>query len=708
MKQYSSENIKNVALVGHSGSGKTTLTEAMLFEAGRIQRRGTIEGKSTVSDCNEMEHERESSIYSALLSMEWKDSKINLIDTPGFDDFVGEVTTSLKVVDTVVMVVNGQHGVEVGTGVQWRHAKEHNKPVVFAINQMDHENVNMENTIEQLKNSFGRKVTQVQYPLNPGSGFNAIIDVLRMVMYKFPDGGGKPEKADIPEEEMAKAEQMHNELVENVAEVDEGLMELFFEKGTLEEAEMAKGLKIALIKRELFPVFCMSAKKNMGSGRLMGFIDNVAPSASEMPPAAINEGEELTCDPKGDTCIFIYKTVSEANLGDMFFFKVYSGELKTGMELVNETTQSTERFNQLYFISGKTRENADLLTAGDIGATVKLKNSHFNNTLHTKGKKIAIEIITFPEPTVRAAVTSAAKGQEDKLANAMKQLREEDPSITIGYVPELKQTIIAAQGELQLNLIKAKLEKQKIEIAYSEPKIPYRETIQKDFSTSYRHKKQSGGAGQFAEVHMRIDPYTEGMPDPPKLKVRKKEMIELPWGGNLEYVNCIVGGSIDVRFLPAILKGIMEKMEDGPITGSCVRDVRVIIFDGKMHPVDSNDMAFKTAGLMAFKDAFLHANPVLLEPIYEVEVLVPDEMRSDVMSDLQTKRAVVMGMDMEGNFQKITAKVPLAELHNYASTLRSLSQGTAKHRQKYDSYERVPNDIQRKLAKSNEAELEEA
>jgi len=708
MKQYSSEKIKNVVLVGHSGCGKTTLAEAMLFEAGRIPRRGTVEGKNTVSDYNEMEHERESSINSALLTMEWKGSKINLIDTPGFDDFVGEVTTSLKVADTAVLVVNGQHGVEVGTDVQWRHAKEFDKPIVFAVNQMDHENVNMENTIEQLKKSFGRKVTQIQYPLNPGSGFNAIIDVLRMVMYQFPEEGGKPEKVDIPEGEKAKAEKLHNELIETVAEVDEGLMELFFEKGTLEEDEMAKGLKIALIKRELFPVFCMSAKKNMGSGRLMGFIDNVAPSASEMPPAAINDGEELVCDPKGNTCIFIFKTVSEANLGDMAFFKVYSGELKTSMELTNGTTQSNERFNQLYFINGKTRDNADLLTAGDIGATVKLKNSRFNHTLHTKGKEIAIEPITFPEPTVRAAVTSAAKGQEDKLANAMKQLREEDPSITIGYVPELKQTIIAAQGELQLNLMKAKLEKQKIEIAYSEPKIPYRETIQKDCSTSYRHKKQSGGAGQFAEVHMRVDPYSEGMPDPPKLKVRKKEMHDRPWGGNLEYVNCIVGGSIDVRFLPAILKGVMDKMENGPITGSYVRDVRVTIFDGKMHPVDSNDMAFKTAGLMAFKDAFLKADPVLLEPIYEVEVLVPDEMRGDVMSDLQTKRAVVMGMDMEGNFQKIIAKVPLAELHNYASTLRSLSQGTAKHRQKYDSYARVPNDIQRKLAKSNEEELEEA
>lgn len=709
MKNYESKHIRNIAIIGHAGTGKTTLTETMLFEAGVISRRGNVEESNTVSDYHEIEHERVNSIYNTLMYLDWKDSKINIIDTPGFDDFIGEALTALTVADTAVMLLNAQHGVEVQTSILWEYTKQLNKPVIFTINQVDQDNADIESTVEQLKSNFGRKVTVFQYPLNTGSGFNSIIDILRMIMYKFPKGGGKPEKLPIPDEEIQKAEQLHTELIENVAEVEDSLMELYFEKGSLEEDEMKKGLQKALIQRDIFPVFCLSAKQNMGSGRLMGFIDNIVPSPVDMPPLPLNDEQSLACDAKGNPCIFIYKTSSEQSLGEMSFFKVYSGEIKAGMDLMNEKTRSSERFNQLYFINGKNRTNTKTITAGDIGASVKMKNSHTNNTLHLKGNKIEIPLMQFPEPTIRTAVVSINKGEEEKLSIALHQIVEEDLSITVEQSQELKQTIIHAQGELQLNIMKWKLENVfKLSVNYIKPRIPYRETINNSAKSSYRHKKQSGGAGQFAEVYMLIEPYKEGMPDPQGLNVRGRDTIDLKWGGNLVFYNCIVGGAIDVRFLPSILKGVMEKMEDGPMTGSCVRDVRVSIYDGKMHAVDSNDMAFKIAGLMAFKNAFREASPIILEPIYEVEVMVPDEMGGDVMSDLQTRRAVILGMDSGEHGQIIKAKVPLAELHNYSSTLRSISQGRAKHKEKYIEYAPVPFDVQQKLVEEKQKELEEA
>jgi elongation factor G len=703
-------HVKNIALLGHAGSGKTTLAETMLFEAGLINRRGTIEDKNTVSDYNEIEQERGSSVFSTLLHTNWRGYKINIIDTPGYDDFVGEVVSALKVADTGVMLLNAQMGVEVGTALIWEYTEEFRTPMILAVNQVDHEKADFDLTVEQAKESFGSKVTVVQYPYNQGIGFDSIIDVLKMTMYKFRDDGGKPEKMPIPDDEMEKAEQLHNELIETIASNDEGLMELYFEKGTLDEDEMRQGLKLAMINHDIFPLFCLSAKRNMGSGRLMGFIDNVAPSACELPPQKLINGGELDCDDKGDTCIFIYKTISEPHLGDMVFFKVYSGEVQTGTELVNEETGAVEKINQLFVVEGKKRINVNSLKAGDIGTTIKLKGTHTNNTLHTKGKQLQIEPIRFPAPTITTAIVADKQNEEEKLVAALHQLSEEDPTIIVENSHELKQILVHAQGELHLAVLKWKLEHSfKVSATFEKPKIPYRETIQKSVKTEYRHKKQSGGAGQFGEVHMLVEPYYEGMPEPTGFNIRGKDVIDLPWGGKLVFYNCIVGGAIDARFLPSIQKGILEKMQNGPLTGCYVRDVRVCVFDGKMHPVDSNDISFKIAGAMAFKNAFHQADPKLLEPLYDVEVLTPDAVMGDVISDLQTRRAIIMGIDTEKHYQKILARVPLDEMYKYSSTLRSISQGRAKHKISFAEYVPVPFDLQQVLIERHNKEvLEEA
>jgi elongation factor G len=709
MENYDENKVKNIALLGHAGSGKTTLAECMLFEAGLITRRGTVEEGNTVSDYNAIEQEKGSSVYTTLLHTDWKGYKINILDTPGNDDFVGEVVAALKVADTGVMLLNAPFGVEVGTDLIWEYTEKFKTPMIFAVNQVDHEKADFDRTVEEAKGSFGRKVTVVQYPFNQGIGFNAIIDVLKMTMYKFPNEGGKPEKLPIPDSEKERADKLHNELIEAIAENDEGLMEQFFEKGSLDEDEMRKGLKISMIKHELFPVFCLSAKRNMGSGRLMGFIDNVAPSAVEMDPQPLTDGKTLTISAKGNPCVFIWKTISEAHLGDMSFFKIYSGTLSAGTELMNEETGVVEKFSQLFTVEGKKREPVEKLTAGDIGATIKLKSTHTNNTLHGKSEKLEIEPIHFPTPRMRVAIVPTKRGEEEKLAVALHQIQEEDPSLRIEVSPELKQTLLHCQGEIHLSMITNKLQNNfKLSVEFIPPKIPYRETIQKSVQVSYRHKKQSGGAGQFAEVHMQVEPYHEGMPDPKGMTVRGREEHILPWGGKLVFFNCIVGGVIDQRFLPSIMKGIMDKMENGPLTGSYVRDVRVSVFDGKMHPVDSNDMAFKIAGTMAFKDAFNQASPKILEPIYKLEVLCPEDMVGDVMGDLQTRRAIIEGIDSEGHYQKIIARIPLAEILNYASSLKAISQGRAKYNIEFADYAPVPMEIQDKLIKAHQTDLVEA
>ncbi len=698
MAEFDTSHVKNIVLLGHAGSGKTTLAECMLYEAGLINRRGSILEKNTAGDYHELEQDRGNSIFSKLLHAKWRGYKINIIDTPGYDDFVGEVVSALRVADTGVMLLNAYMGVEVGTDVIWDYTEKFKTPMLFAINKLDHEKADFDKTIQQAKDHFGNKVTVVQYPLNQGMSFNSIIDVLKMTMYKFPESGGKPEKFPIPDSERAKADQLHKDLVEAVAVNDETLMEHYLDKGELDEDEMREGLKKSLINHDIFPVFCLSALKDMGSGRLMGFIDNVCPSANEIPPQDTLGGEKLPSNANGPACIFIYKTTSEPHVGEMSFFKVYSGTIKAGVDLVNESTGISEKINQLFVVEGNKRTNTNELVAGDIGATLKLKNTHVNNTLHVKGRNIELAPIQFPPPNLSIAIESSKKGEEEKLAQALHALREEDPTLIVEVSPELRQTIIRCQGDMHLAVAKWKIEHlHKLDVKFSKPRIPYRETIRKTAEANYRHKKQSGGAGQFGEVFIRIEPWYEGIPDPRGLNVRVRDEYPLEWGGKLAYYNCIVGGAIDNRFMPSILKGVMEKMHEGPLTGSYVRDVRVSVYDGKMHPVDSNDISFRIAGLMAFKQAFQQADPQILEPIYHVEVLCPEDLTGSVMGDLQTRRAIVEGMDAEGHFQKIIARVPLAELDNYSSSLRSITQGRAKFRMTFQEYLPVPFEIQRKL-----------
>ncbi len=698
MAEFDTSHVKNIVLLGHAGSGKTTLAECMLYEAGLINRRGTIADQNTTGDYHDLEKERGNSIFSKLLHTKWRGYKINIIDTPGYDDFVGEVISALRVADTGVILINAVMGVEVGTDVIWEYTEKFKTPMIIAITKLDDDDADFDRSVREAKSHFGSNVVLVQYPRQTGSGFHEIIDVLRMTMYKFRDGGGKPDKLPIPEEEKSRADELHKELIEAIASNDEGLMEKYFDKGELDEDEMKLGLRKAMINHDLFPVFCLSAERNMGSGRLMGFIDNVCPSANEMPPQSSKSGEKVNCDANGPACIFIYKTVSEPHVGELSFFKVYSGTIKSGMELENETTGVTEKITQLFLVEGNKRTNVNELVAGDIGATLKLKNTHVNNTLHAKGKSYELEPITFPPPNMTVAIETTKKGEEEKLSQALHQLREEDPTLLVEVSPELRQTLIHCQGDMHLAVAKWKIEhNHKLDVKFVKPRIPYRETIRKPADASYRHKKQSGGAGQFAEVFLRIEPWYEGMPEPKDLTVRGRDVYDLDWGGKLVFYNCIVGGAIDARFLPSILKGVMEKMQNGPLTGSYARDIRVSVYDGKMHPVDSNDISFKIAGLQAFRSAFQQADPQILEPINQVEVLCPDDLTGAVMGDLQSRRAMVEGIDSEGHFQKIIAKVPLAEMDGYSSSLRSITQGRAKFRMHFHAYEPMPFDLQRKL-----------
>jgi elongation factor G len=698
MPEFDTSHVKNIVLLGHAGSGKTSLAECMLFEAGLISRRGNIADRNTTGDYHELEQERGNSIFSKLLHTKWRGYKINIIDTPGYDDFAGEVLSALRVADTGVMLLNAVMGVEVGTDVIWEYTEKFRTPMIFAVNKLDDDAADFDKTVREARAHFGNNVVVVQYPLQTGAGFHEIVDVLRMTLYKFTDTGGKPEKLPIPPEEKEKAEQLHKELVEAVASNDEALMEKYFEKGELDEDEMKAGLKKAMIAHDLFPLFCLSAERNMGSGRLMGFIDNVCPSANEMPAQKTKKGGTLTCDSNGPSCLFIYKTVSEPHIGELSFFKVYSGIVKSGMELENETTGVVEKINQLFLVEGNKRTAVNELGAGDIGATLKLRNTHVNNTLHARGQSIELEPIVFPAPNLTMAIESLRKGEEEKLSQALHVLREEDPTFLVEVSPELKQTLIHCQGDMHLAVAKWKIEhNHKLEIKFVKPKIAYRETIRKMAEASYRHKKQSGGAGQFAEVFMRIEPWYEGIPDPANLTVRGRDEYNLDWGGKLIFYNCIVGGAIDARFLPSVLKGVMEKMHNGPLTGSYARDIRVCVYDGKMHPVDSNDISFKIAGLQAFRHAFQQADPQLLEPVYQVDVLCPDDLTGSVMGDLQSRRAMVEGIDSEGHFQKITARVPLAEMDGYSSSLRSITQGRAKFSMRFYAYEPVPYELQKKL-----------
>ncbi|MEO1450006.1 MAG: elongation factor G, partial [Bacteroidota bacterium] len=638
MKHYQTPNIKNVVLVGGAKSGKTTLAECMMYEGGVLNRMGTVEDGNTVSDFHELELERGNSVFSSILHTEWRGKKINIIDTPGMDDFVGEVIGSLRVADTALVTLHAQHGVEVGTEIAWRYLKQYNKPSIFVVNQLDHPKADFDQTLASARQQFGNGLVVVQYPYRVGEGFNAIIDVLKMVMYKFPDGGGKPEKVPIPDGEKERAADLHNTLVEAAAEHDERLMEMYFEKGELDEDEMREGIRIGMLNRDMFPLFCLSAKRNMGSGRLMGFLGNVAPSAGDMGPEHSTEQQPIPVDAE-ETTLFVFKVSNDKHTGMMSFFKVCSGEVHAGMELHNSNNGVKGKLNQLYAIDGKNRHAVDKLSAGDIGATVKFKDTHINHTLRGSGDEVKIDPITFPSPKIRTAVEAIQQNDEEKMAQALIKMADSDPTLRFEFSKELKQSLIHGQGELHLMSIKWILEHMYgVDITYTDPKISYRETIQQASEGYYKHKKQSGGSGQYAEVYLKIQPYAPDQGPPGDFKVRGTELIELEWGGTLAFHNCIVGGVIDTRFMPAILKGLMEVMENGPITGSYVRDVAVYVYDGKMHAVDSNEISFKIAGAQAFKQAFMDARPKLMEPVYKVEVMVPEEHMGDIMTDLQGRR----------------------------------------------------------------------
>ncbi|MCB9170185.1 MAG: elongation factor G [Flavobacteriales bacterium] len=698
MKQFDAKHIKNIALLGSHGSGKTTLAETMLFEAGLITRRGRVEDKNTVSDHTDLEHERGSSVHSTCLHTEWRNYKINILDTPGLDDLVGETIPALRVADTCVLVLGAQHGVEVGTDLVWGHMQRYDRPVIIAVNQLDHPNADFDATVAQAREHFGNAVTVMQYPVEQGEGFHRIIDLLKMKMYTFKNDGGRPEKEEIPGAERSRAEALHKDLVEKAAENDETLMEHYFEKGELDEDELRQGLKIGMMKRSVFPVFCLSALRNMGSGRLMGFIDNVAPSAVEMPPAPLVDGGALPCKADAPPVLFTFRSLLEPRTGWVTFFKVMSGELRPGMELVNDNTGATERIGQLFIVEGRERKPVDALEAGDIGATLKLKDTATAHTLHAPDQQVKLRPIAFPEPRLRLTIKAKDNKQEEKLHAALLEIQKEDPTVVLQYMRESSQQVVGGQGELHLNLLKWKLEHlYKVDIEFGSPRVPYRETIRRMAEASYRHKKQTGGAGQFAEVHLRIEPWTEDIPEPQGVSIRHKEVHELPTGGKLVFYNCIVGGVIDNKFMPSILKGIMEKMERGPLTGSPARDVRVMVYDGKMHTVDSNDVSFKIAGTMAFREAFTKADPLLMEPVQEVEVRVPEELMGDVMTDLQGRRSVIMGVEGQGRFQVIKAHTPLGELDRYSTTLRSLTQGRGTYTERFLAYQPVPHELQQKL-----------
>lgn len=702
MPNYDSNHVKNIALLGHAGCGKTTLAESMLFDAGVTKRRGSIAARNTVSDYHELETERQSSVFASLLHCPWKDYKINIIDTPGYDDFCGEVISALRVADTGVIVLNAAAGVEVGADIIWEYTDTFKTPTIFVVNKVDLPEADFDRTLREAKSHFGGNVAAVQYPVNAGKDFNCIIDVLNMVMYKFPPEGGKPEKCAIPDEEKDRAETLHKELIESIASNDEGLMEKYFDKGELTEEEMKAGLHASMIKHDIFPLFCVSAEKNMGIGRVLSFIDYVCPAPTEMPAQKTKSGKDVECKSSGPACIFVFKTIIEPHIGELSLFKVFSGTVKTGMELVNENTGATEKFNQLFLMEGHNRVTAQELVAGDIGATIKLRSTHVNNTLHEKGQHIELEPIVFPASNVSVAVSVVNKGDEEKLAQALHTLEEEDATVKFEVSKETKQTLLHCQGELHLKVLQWKIEHiHNLQVKMEKPKIPYRETINRRAESNYRHKKQSGGAGQFAEVYLRIEPWYEGMPNPDGLNLRNKEEIDLPWGGKLVFCNCIVGGAIDTRFLPSILKGVMEKMQNGPLTGCFVRDVRVSVYDGKMHDVDSNDISFKIAGMHAFRQAFMEASPQVLEPIYNVKVQCPDEMVGSVMGDLQSRMGVVEGMEADGHFQRITAKVPLAQMYQYSSSLRSMTGGRARFSMSFDAFSPVSYDVQQKLTEAH-------
>ncbi len=717
MKVYNSHEIKNIALLGNDGSGKTTLTEALLFECGQIKRRGRITAKNTVSDYFPVEQDYGYSVFSTVFHAEWNNKKLNIIDCPGSDDFVGAAMTALNVTDTAVLLINGQFGPEVGTQNHFRYTEKLQKPVIFLVNQLDSEACDYERVVEDLQVIYGQKVVPVQYPVQTGPDFNSLIDVILMKKLTWGPDGGEPTLEEIPAEEKERAEAMHKALVEAAAENDEGLMEKFFETEHLTEDEMREGIRKGMVTRSIFPVFCVCASKNMGVGRLMEFLGNVVPFVDEMPAVHNTRGEEVKLNPEGPTSIYFFKTGVEPHIGEVQYFKVMSGVLHEGDDLANADRGSKERMAQLFVCSGANREKVQELHAGDIGCTVKLKDVRTGNTLNSKDCENRFNFIKYPNPKYTRAIRAVNEADTEKMMAALNRMRQEDPTWEVEQSKELRQILVHGQGEFHLRTLKWRLENlDKIPVEFYEQRIPYRETITRAARADYRHKKQSGGAGQFGEVHLIVEPYSDGMPDPVVYKfggqeirvaMKGKEEVPLEWGGKLVFINSVVGGAIDARFMPAILKGIMSRMEQGPLTGSYARDVRVVVYDGKMHPVDSNELSFMLAGRNAFSQAFKEAGPKILEPIYDVEVFVPADKMGDVMSDLQGRRGMIVGMSSENGYEKLQAKVPLKEMASYSTSLSSLTGGRASFIMKFASYELVPGDLQNKLIEEHEKEVAE-
>ena len=717
MKVYKTDEIRNISLLGGKGSGKTTLAESILFECGVLNRRGTIAAGNTVCDYFPVEKEYGYSVFSTLFYAEKNGKKINFIDCPGSDDFVGNVVTALNVTDAALMLIDGQYGIEVGTQNQYRTLNNIKKPVIFAVNKLEAEKTDFDNVLNQLKESFGNKVVPVQFPAACGPGFKTIIDLLLMKQLTYGPDGGKATVADIDPAYADKAEELKAALVEMAAENDEALMDKFFEEGELSEAEMIEGIRKGLIDRSIIPVMCVAGEKNMGVDRLLDVLGAIVPSPKEMPTVADNEGNEVPVDENAPLSLFFFKTTIEPHIGEVSYFKVMSGTIKSGTDLNNMNRGSKERIAQINAVYGLGKTPVDQMAAGDIGATVKMKDVRRGNTLNEKDCEHIFDFIEYPAPKYQRAVKPVNESEIEKLGTILNRMHEEDPTWLVEQSKELKQTIVSGQGEFHLRTLKWRIENNdKVQIEFMEPKIPYRETITKAARADYRHKKQSGGSGQFGEVHLIVEPYREGMPEPDvykfgnqefKMNIKDKQEIPMEWGGMLVVYNCIVGGAIDARFIPAIVKGIMDRMEQGPLTGSYARDVRVCIYDGKMHPVDSNEISFRLAARHAFSDAFRNANPKVLEPVYDVEVLMPAECMGDVMSDLQGRRAIIMGMNEANGLQKIDAKVPLKEMASYSTALSSVTGGRASFNMKFASYELVPTDVQAALLKAYEESKQE-
>ena len=706
MKEYSTKDIRNVVLIGSAKSGKTTLSEAMLFEGKVIARRGTVEDKNTVSDNEEIEKINQRSIFATPLYAEFMNTKFNVIDAPGSDDFIGGAVSAFKVCENGILVINAQQGVEVGTDIFARYADKYKLPLIVAVNQLDSEKADWEKTIAEMKETFGHKPIIVQFPVNPGPSFDGFIDVLKMKYYHFKDDNGTREDLDIPANLMDEAETLRQELIEKAAEFDDTLMERFFENGSLTEDEIREGLGKGIRQGGVLPIFCLSGKKDIGVKRLMEFTIKTAISPAETK-FVTKDGNEVECNAGNPTSIFIYKTDVEPHLGEVSYFKVMSGHLTEGMDLENAETGDKERLSAIYAVAGAKKEKVSGLQAGEIGCTVKLRAGKTNVTLSQLGSGIAYEHIVFPASKYRCAIKAESQNDETKLGEALSKISAQDPTIIVEYSKELKQTILSGQGEQHINVCKWRLENEfGVKVVMFAPKIPYRETITKVATATYRHKKQSGGAGQFGEVSILICPIVEGVPFTNKFKidgkdvvlnVKTKEEFDLEWGGRLEFYNCVVGGAIDARFMPAILKGLNDQMTEGPLTGSYARDIRVFVYDGKMHPVDSNEISFILAARNAFKEAFRNAGPKIMEPIYNVEIMTPADYMGACMSDLQNKRALIEGMSSDKGFSVLKARVPLAELYRYSTTLSSLTSGAATFTMEFADYQPVPADVQTKL-----------